>query len=57
MKRIYSLLPTSIARRIRNIIEFDGGVTDTYLMPSKSGQNTWDVITQGTAKNYRTAPA
>jgi hypothetical protein len=94
MKRIYSLLPASLVKRIRGVIEFDvsppkqwsgarpaqgghpsplptplplnptfnshtpqGGVTDTYLLPAKSGHNTWDIITQGTAKNYRTAPA
>ncbi len=57
MKRIYSLLPASLVKRIRGVIEFDGGVTDTYLLSARSGHAQWDIISQGTTKNYRTPPA
>ena len=32
MKRIYSLLPKDVARKLRNILEFDGGVADTHVL-------------------------
>lgn len=56
MKRIYSLLPKQVAHRLRGIIEFDGGVTDTYLLSSRPGAAPWDIIYQGTEKQYRPAP-
>jgi hypothetical protein len=31
MKRIYSLLPASVVKRVRAVLEFDGGVADTHV--------------------------
>ena len=56
MKRIYSLLPPAVAKRVRGVLEFDGGVTDTYLLAAQANIGRFDVITQGTAKAYRPAP-
>lgn len=47
MKRVYALLPGNWGARLRSIVEFDGGVTDTYLSTSKAGVDTWNVITNG----------
>lgn len=48
--------PFSPPLQLRNVLEFDGGVTDTYLHPAKGGVDTWNVITRGTPARYRVPP-
>ena len=36
MKRIYSLLPANVVKRVRAVLEFDGGVADTHV--SRAGE-------------------
>lgn len=56
MKRVYALLPGNLGARLRNVLEFDGGITDTYLSTSKAGHDTWNVITGG-SRVFRAPPA
>lgn len=59
MKRVYSLLgaqPGGLGHRLRNILEFRGGVTDNYLHPAQAGVDTWNTDTRGATPVYRVPP-
>ena len=40
---------------MRNILEFNGGITDNYLSPAKAGVDTWNTYTHGSAR-FRNEP-
>lgn len=42
--------------QLRNILEFDGGIADTYLHPAQPGVDKWNVITHGTPNRFRLPP-
>jgi len=57
LRAIYNALPRPLAKRLRGIIEFDGGVTDTYIHPAAPDLDTWNVITEGkNTPRYRLHP-
>jgi hypothetical protein len=47
--------PPSLLSQLRNVLEFGGGVTDTYLNTAKAGHDTWNILTRGSAE-YRKPP-
>ena len=50
-------MAASLAKRLRGVIEFDGGVTDTYIHSAVPGNDTWNVITEGqNTQRYRLHP-
>lgn len=51
-----SLSWTLLASQLRNIIEFDGGVTDSYLHRAKPSLDTWNVVWPDGTPRYRSPP-
>jgi hypothetical protein len=59
MKRVYNLLgaqPGGLGHRLRNVLEFRGGVTDNYLHPARAGVDVWNTDTRGTTPAFRVPP-
>lgn len=58
MKRVYNALgaqPGGLGHRLRNVLEFCGGVTDNYLHPAQAGVDVWNTYTRGSAR-FRVEP-
>lgn len=47
--------PPHFFSQIRGVLEFDGGITDTYLTAARTGIDPWNILTRGSAR-YRTPP-
>jgi hypothetical protein len=56
IRALYKALPAGVTKRLRAILEFDGGVADTHLLPAQKGVDTFNIITQGRAEGYRAPP-
>ena len=59
MKRLYNALgsqPGGLGHRLRQVVEFRGGVTDNYLHPAQAGVDTWNTDTRGTTPAFRVPP-
>ena len=57
IRALYNALPKSIAKRLRGVLEFDGGATDTYIHAAAPGVDSWNIIHEGkNTPRYRPQP-
>ena len=47
MKRVYNALGPVLGKRLRDYLEFNGGVTDNYLHPAQTGVDRWNTAYAG----------